>query len=196
LSSILEDKEFERLGSNQTVKVDVRLIAATNQDLHRSVAEGRFREDLFYRLSVFPIYVPPLRERKRDIPALVHYFVSRYANEAKKSIATIPAEAMDALLNWGWPGNIRELQNLVQRCVILTTSPVLRVPLGELRRNGKPSSGKMSPEVERELILQALKEAGGVIGGASGAANRLGMKRTTLYSKMKKLNIRPVELED
>jgi formate hydrogenlyase transcriptional activator len=196
LLRMLQDKEFERLGSNQTVKVDVRLIAATNQDLHRSVAEGRFREDLFYRLNVFPIYVPPLRERKGDIPALVHYFVSRYASEAKKSIATIPAEAMDALLNWGWPGNIRELQNLVQRCVILTTSPVLRVPLAELRRNAKPSSGKMSPEVERELILQALKEAGGVIGGASGAANRLGVKRTTLYSKMKKLNISPVEFQD
>jgi formate hydrogenlyase transcriptional activator len=196
LLRVLQDKEFERLGSNQTVKVDVRLIAATNQDLRRSIAEGRFREDLFYRLNVFPIYVPPLRERKSDIPALVRYFVSRYANEAKKSIAAIPAEAMDALLNWSWPGNIRELQNLVQRCVILTNSPVLRVPLGELRSNAKPSSGRMSPEVERELILQALKEAGGVKGGASGAANRLGMKRTTLYSKMKKLNISPVEFQD
>ena len=196
LLRVLQDKEFERLGSNLTVKVDVRLIAATNQDLHRSIAEGRFREDLFYRLNVFPIYVPPLRERKSDIPALVRYFVSRYAREAKKAIATIPAEAMDALLNWSWPGNIRELQNLVQRCVILTNSPVLRVPLGELRSNAKPSSGKVSPEVEREIILQALKEAGGVIGGASGAANRLGMKRTTLYSKMKKLNISPVEFRD
>jgi formate hydrogenlyase transcriptional activator len=196
LLRVLQEKEFERLGSNRTVKVDVRLIAATNQDLHRSIAEGRFREDLFYRLNIFPIYVPPLRERKSDIPALVRYFVSRYAREAKKSIATIPAEAMDALLNWSWPGNIRELQNLVQRCVILTTSPVLMVPLGELRRNAKPSSGKMSPEVERELILQALKEAGGVIGGASGVANRLGMKRTTLYSKMKKLNISSIEFQD
>ena len=196
LLRVLEHKEFERLGSNRTIKVDVRLIAATNQDLHRSVAEGRFREDLFYRLNVFPIYLPPLRERKSDIPALVRYFVSRYAGEAKKSIATIPAEAMDALLNWSWPGNIRELQNLVQRCVILTTSSVLRVPLGELRRHTKSSSGKMSPEVEREIILQALKEAGGVIAGASGAANKLGMKRTTLYSKMKNLNIRPAEFQD
>jgi formate hydrogenlyase transcriptional activator len=196
LLRVLQDKEFERLGSNRTVKVDVRLIAATNQDLHRSIAEGRFREDLFYRLNVFPIYVPSLRERKSDIPALVRYFVSRYASEAKKSIATIPAEAMDALLNWSWPGNIRELQNLIQRCVILTNSLVLRVPLGELRSNAKPSSGKMPPEVERELILQALKGAGGVIGGASGAANRLGMKRTTLYSKMKRLNISSVEFED
>jgi formate hydrogenlyase transcriptional activator len=193
---VLERKEFESLGSNRTVRVDVRLIAATNQDLRRNVDEGRFREDLFYRLNVFPIYVPPLRERKSDIPALVRYFVSRYASEAKKSIATIPAEAMDALLNWSWPGNIRELQNLVQRCVILTTSSVLRVPLGELRSGAKPPSGKVSPEVERELILQALKEAGGVIGGASGAANRLGMKRTTLYSKMKKLNISSIEFQD
>jgi len=196
LLRVLQDKEFERLGSTRTLKVDVRLIAATNHDLHRSIAEGRFRQDLFYRLNVFPIYVPPLRERTSDIPALVHHFVSRYAREAKKSITTIPAGAMDALMNWNWPGNIRELQNLVHRCVILTDSPVLRVPLGELRSHAKPSSGKMSQEVERELILQALKEAGGVIGGASGAANRLGIKRTTLYSKMKKLNIRPVEFQD
>jgi len=196
LLRVLEEKEFESLGSNRTVKVDVRLIAATNQDLHRSVAEGRFREDLFYRLNVFPIYVPPLRERKSDIPTLVRHFVSRYAGEAKKSIATIPAEAMDALLNWSWPGNIRELQNLVQRCVILTNSPVLRVPLGELRSATKPSSAKRPQEVERELILQALKEAGGVIAGASGAAKRLGMKRTTLYSKMKKLNISHVECQN
>jgi formate hydrogenlyase transcriptional activator len=196
LLRVLEDKEFERLGSNRTVKVDVRLIAATNRDLHRSIAEGRFREDLFYRLNVFPINVPPLRERKSDIPVLVRYFVSRYAREAKKSIATIPAATMDALLDWRWPGNVRELQNLVQRCVILTDSPVLRVPHGELRRNAKPSSGKMSPEIEREIILQALKEARGVMGGASGAANRLGMKRTTLYSKMKKLSIHPVEFQD
>src|SRR5450755_2272299 len=195
LLRVLQDKEFERLGSNRTLKVDVRLIAATNQDLHRSIAEGRFREDLFYRLNVFPIYIPPLRERKSDIPALVRYFVARYASEAKKSIATIPREAMDALRNWNWPGNIRELQNLMQRCVILTNSPVLMVPLGELRSDAKPSSGRVSPEVERELILQALKEAGGVIGGESGAANRLGMKRTTLYSKMKKLNISPVEFQ-
>jgi formate hydrogenlyase transcriptional activator len=195
LLRVLEGKEFERLGSNRTVKVDVRLIAATNQDLHRSIAEGRFRQDLFYRLNVFPIRIPPLRERQSDIPILLRYFVSRYASEAKKSIATISAEAMDALLNWSWPGNIRELQNLVQRCVILTDSLVLRVPLGELKRDTKRSSGKMPQEVERELIFQALRDAGGVIGGASGAANRLGMKRTTLYSKMKKLNISSFEFQ-
>jgi formate hydrogenlyase transcriptional activator len=196
LLRVLQDKEFERLGSNQTMRVNVRLIAATNQDLHRSIAEGRFREDIFYRLNVFPIYVPPLRERKSDIPALVRYFVSRYASEAKKSIVAIPTEAMDALLNWGWPGNIRELQNLVQRCVILTNSSVLMVPLSELRRDAKSPSGKVSQEDQRKLILQALKESGGVIGGASGAANRLGMKRTTLYSKMKKLNINLSEPQD
>jgi transcriptional regulator with GAF, ATPase, and Fis domain len=196
LLRVLQDKEFERLGSNQTVKVDVRLIAATNQKLHGRIAEGRFREDLFYRLNVFPIYVPTLRERKSDIPALVRYFVARYANEAKKSITTIPGEAMDALVNWSWPGNIRELQNLVQRCVILTNSTVLSVPVDELMRDTKPSLGRMSQEGKRELILQALKEAGGVIGGVSGAANRLGMKRTTLYSKMKKLKISAAEFQD
>jgi transcriptional regulator with GAF, ATPase, and Fis domain len=196
LLRVLQDKEFERLGSNQTVKVDVRLIAATNQKLHGRIAEGRFREDLFYRLNVFPIYVPTLRERKSDIPALVRYFVARYANEAKKSITTIPGEAMDALVNWNWPGNIRELQNLVQRCVILTNSTVLSVPVDELIRDTTPSHGRMSQEGKRELILQALKEAGGVIGGVSGAANRLGMKRTTLYSKMKKLKISATEFQD
>jgi formate hydrogenlyase transcriptional activator len=191
LLRVLQDKEFERLGSTRTLKVDVRLIAATNQDLHQSIAEGRFREDLFYRLNVFPIHVPPLRARKSDIPALVGHFVSRYAREWKKPIKTIPAEAMGAFVNWSWPGNVRELQNLVQRCVILTDSPVLRVPLDELRGNATPSSSKMSESAERERILQVLREVGGVIGGASGAARKLGMKRTTLYSRMKKLNIAP-----
>ena len=193
LLRVLQDKEFERLGSNRTVRVDVRLIAATNRDLHRSIIEGRFREDLFYRLNVFPIHVPPLRDRKSDIPALVRYFVAMYAKEAKKSIESISAEAMGALVNWTWPGNIRELQNLLHRCVILTNSTVLMVPLSELETDTKPPSGKMSQAVERELILHALKETGGVIAGPSGAAIRLGMKRTTLYSKMKRLNITPAE---
>jgi formate hydrogenlyase transcriptional activator len=195
LLRVLQDKEFERLGSNRTVRVDVRLIAATNHDLHRSIIEGRFREDLFYRLNVFPIHVPPLRDRKSDIPALVRYFVAMYAKEAKKSIESISAEAMGALVNWTWPGNIRELQNLVHRCVILTNSTVLMVPLSELQTDTKPPSGKMSQAVERELILHALKETGGVIAGPSGAAIRLGMKRTTLYSKMKRLNITPAEFQ-
>jgi len=191
LLRVLQDRKFERLGSNRTLTVDVRLIAATNYDLHQSMAEGRFRQDLFYRLNVFPIHLPPLRARRSDIPALVHRFVSRYASEWKKPIETIPAEAMNALVNWNWPGNIRELQNFVQRCVILTDSTVLRVPIDELKGRANIALGKLSEASERELLLQALKEAGGVIGGASGAARRLGMKRTTLYSRMKKLNIAP-----
>ena len=191
LLRVLQDKQFERLGSTRTVKVDVRLIAATNRDLYKSIAEGSFREDLFYRLNVFPIHVPPLRARKSDISALVNHFVSKYSTEWKKSIETIPAEAMDALLNWSWPGNVRELQNFIQRCVILTDSPVLNVPLAELTVRASASSTKTSPASERQLLLDVLKATNGVIGGASGAAMRLGMKRTTFYSKMKKLNISP-----
>jgi formate hydrogenlyase transcriptional activator len=196
LLRVLQDKEFERLGSTRTLKVDVRLIAATNHDLQQSMAEGRFREDLFYRLNVFPIYVPPLRDRKSDIPALVRRFVSRYASEWKKTIETIPAKAMSALVNWNWPGNVRELQNFIQRCVILTDSPVLKVPVGELKSRVNVASGRISEAVGRELILQALKDASGVIGGPSGAAQRLGMKRTTFYSRMKKLNIAPDNYQD
>ena len=189
LLRVLQNKEFERLGSTRTLKIDVRVIAATNHDLHKSMADGQFREDLFYRLNVFPIYVPPLRARKSDIPALVRRFVSEYAAKWKKSIDTIPTEAMNALVNWNWPGNVRELENFIQRCVILTDSSVLTVPVVELRGRENVSSGRMSEAAERQLILEALKESNGVIGGDSGAAMRLGMKRTTLYSKMKKLNI-------
>jgi formate hydrogenlyase transcriptional activator len=191
LLRVLQNKEFERLGSTRTLKVDVRLIAATNHDLHQSIVEGRFRPDLFYRLNVFPINVPPLRSRKGDIPALVRRFVSRYAREWNKSIDAIPVEAMNALLNWNWPGNIRELQNFIQRCVILTHSSFLTVPVGELESRAKPSFARMPQAAERQLILQALKETNGVIAGPAGAARRLGMKRTTLYSRMKKLNIAP-----
>jgi formate hydrogenlyase transcriptional activator len=190
LLRVLQNKEFERLGSTRTLKVDVRVIAATNQDLHQSIADGRFREDLFYRLNVFPICVPPLRARKSDIPALVRRFVSEYSAKWKKSIDTIPTQAMKSLLDWSWPGNIRELENFIQRCVILTDSSVLTVP-GELIGRANVTSGRMSEAAERQLILAALKESNGVIGGDSGAAMRLGMKRTTLYSKMKKLNIVP-----
>jgi len=157
--------------------------------LHKGIADGRFREDLFYRLNVFPIYVPPLRARKSDIPALVRHFVSIYAGESKKLIDTIPAGAMNALVNWSWPGNIRELQNFIQRCVILTDSSVLTVPVDELTGRANVASRRMPEAAERQLILQALKEANGMIGGPLGAAMRLGMKRTTFYSKMKKLNI-------
>jgi formate hydrogenlyase transcriptional activator len=196
LLRVLQNKEFERLGSTRTLKVDVRLIAATNHDLRQSIAEGRFREDLFYRLNVFPIYVPSLRARRADIPALVRRFVSKYASEGKKSIDAIPAEAMKALLSWNWPGNIRELENFIQRCVILTDSSVLTVPTSELAGRPRLASGKISEVSERQLILQSLKETGGMIGGASGAAKKLGMKRTTFYSKMKKLNIAPTRSED
>jgi formate hydrogenlyase transcriptional activator len=191
LLRVLQNKEFERLGSTRTLKVDVRVIAATNQNLQQSIADGRFREDLFYRLNVFPIYVPALRARKSDIPALVRRFVSEYSAKWKKSIDTIPAEAMNALVDWNWPGNIRELENFIQRCVILTDSSVLTVPVGELAGRANVTSGRRSEAVERQLILAALTESNGVIGGDSGAAMRLGMKRTTLYSKMKKLNIVP-----
>jgi formate hydrogenlyase transcriptional activator len=196
LLRVLQNKEFERLGSTRTLKVDVRLIAATNHDLRQSIAEGRFREDLFYRLNVFPIHVPSLRARKGDIPALVRRFVSRYASQGKKSIDSVPAEAMKALVNWNWPGNIRELENFIQRCVILTDSSVLTVPASELTSRPHLASGRISEAAQRQVILQALKEAGGAIGGASGAAKKLGMKRTTLYSKMKKLNIAPPRSEE
>jgi formate hydrogenlyase transcriptional activator len=191
LLRVLQSKEFERLGSTRTLKVDVRLIAATNHDLRQGIADGRFREDLFYRLNVFPIYVPSLRARKGDIPALVRCFVSRYASAGKKSIDRVSAEAMDALVNWNWPGNIRELENFIQRCVILTDSSELTVPARELTGRSRPVSVKMPEASERQLIVQALRETAGVIGGISGAARRLGLKRTTLYSKMKRLNIAP-----
>jgi transcriptional regulator with GAF, ATPase, and Fis domain len=142
-------------------------------------------------LNVFPIYVPPLRARKSDIPALVRRFLSDYSAKWRKSIDTIPTHAMNALVDWNWPGNIRELENFIQRCVILTDSSVLTVPVGELTGPANVASGRRSEPAERQLILAALREANGVIGGGSGAAMRLGMKRTTFYSKMKKLNIVP-----
>jgi formate hydrogenlyase transcriptional activator len=189
LLRVLQSKQFERLGSSRTIQVDVRLIAATNHDLRQSIGEGRFRQDLFYRLNVFPIYVPPLRARRSDIPELVSHFVSRYANEWKKEIQSIPAEAMKVLMNWNWPGNVRELQNLMQRCVILSDGPVLKVPLGELRHIARPPVGRVAEKIDREVIVRVLKDVDGKIGGAFGAAERLGIKRTTLYSRMKRLKI-------
>jgi formate hydrogenlyase transcriptional activator len=189
LLRVLQSKQFERLGSSRTLNADVRLIAATNHDLHRSIAEGRFRQDLFYRLNVFPIYVPSLRARRSDIPELVSHFVSRYAKEWKKDIHSIPAEAMNTLVNWSWPGNVRELQNLMQRCVILSDTPVLKVPLDEMRHSARPPVGKIPVKIDRELIVRVLRDVDGRIGGAFGAAERLGIKRTTLYSRMKRLKI-------
>jgi formate hydrogenlyase transcriptional activator len=196
LLRVLQEKEFERLGSNRTQKVDVRLIAATNRDLSQMVAGGEFREDLYYRLAVFPIQLPPLRERREDIPVLVEYFVARYARRMKKSIREIPTRAMQAITEWTWPGNIRELQNFIERAVILTTGECLEVPLEELsspRTERAPAGTARSlnlREVEREAILEALRKTRGRVAGPHGAAALLGLKRTTLQSRMRLLNIK------
>jgi formate hydrogenlyase transcriptional activator len=192
LLRVLQEKEFERLGSTRTISVDARLIAATNRDLGRMVAEQRFRSDLFYRLNVFPVVVPPLRDRREDIPTLVRYFVQKYAPGMNKRIETIPAATMEALTRWHWPGNVRELENFVERAVILSQGPVLLAPLTELRTPGEQASppGKATLEgVERDHIIQVLRETGGVIGGPHGAAARLGVKRTTLNNLMRRLGI-------
>jgi PAS domain S-box-containing protein len=187
----LQEKEFERLGSTKPIPVNVRLVAATNRDLAKMVAEGQFRNDLYYRLRVFPILLPPLRERREDIPLLVRYFVDRHARKLYKKIETIPEETMRALTRWDWPGNIRELENFIERAVILTRGPVLRPPLGELEMPGEatPVREYSLEATEREHILRVLRESKGKIGGSEGAAARLGLIRTTLNSKMKKLGI-------
>lgn len=189
LLRVLQDHEFERLGGTRTIRVNVRLIAATNRDLAKSVAEREFRSDLYYRLNVFPIRVPPLRERARDIPLLVRYFVQKFSRRMNRNIETIPAETMGALAAWDWPGNVRELENFIERSVILTEGSVLRVPLSELRPIYENASEGTLREMEREHIVRALRESGGVIAGARGAAARLGMKRTTLQSRIQKLRI-------
>jgi len=192
----LQEKEFERLGSARTIRVDVRLIAATNRDLSQMVASRQFRSDLFYRINVFPMQVPPLRERASDIPLLVNYFVHKHAAENGKHIDRVPAEAIDALLRWPWPGNIRELENFIERAVILSEGESLSLPLAELRLPASDAGSRSAAEPrsaddagEREQIVQALKEARGVIAGPTGAAARLGLKRTTLNSRIRKLGI-------
>jgi len=190
----LQEKEFERLGSTRTISVDVRLVAATNRGLEQMVADKQFRSDLYYRLKVFPIKLPALRERKEDIPILVRYFVHVHARRMDKRIETIPPDVMPALTRWHWPGNIRELENFMERAVILSAGPSLRAPLAELQQleyaDGPPSTQSETLEfAEREHILRALREAKGMIGGPDGAAARLGLKRTTLNSKIKKLGI-------
>lgn len=186
----IQEREFERLGSNVTQTVDVRLIAATHRPLSAMVQEGSFRQDLFYRLCVFPIPVPPLRERKEDIPSLVRYFVQKYAARMDRKIERIPTTTMEALVAWSWPGNIRELQNLMERSVILSQGPELRVPLPELRSPSEPEApGRTHEEVKSQRIRAVLKECRGLISGPHGAAARLGLKRTTLNSRMKKLGI-------
>lgn len=191
LLRVLQEQEFERLGSTKTIRVDVRLVAATNRDLKGLVEAKEFRSDLYYRLNVFPITMPALRDRREDIPILVRYFTQRHAVRMHKNIQTIPAETLDVLSRYGWPGNIRELENLVERSVILTQGTTLQVPLGELQLEGCSSgaSTEILQGTEREHILRILREAKWVIGGPDGAAARLGLKRTTLGSKLKKLGI-------
>ena len=193
LLRVLQEREFERLGSSRTLRTDARLIAATNRDLAAMVEAGTFRADLFYRLNVFPIHVPALRERPEDIPLLVRHFVQQLGRRMNKVVETIPAEAMSALARYDWPGNIRELQNLVERALILTKGPVLRVPLDELKAHGAPAAGSSRPrtlqEAEREHVLAALEETHWVLGGPNGAAARLGMNRSTLQFRLKRLGI-------
>jgi len=190
LLRVLQEREFERLGSSRTIKTDARLIAATNRDLAELVEERQFRADLYYRLNVFPITVPPLRERRDDIPLLVRYFVQQYARRMNRRITNIPAEAMQALTRYHWPGNIRELQNFIERAVILSPGPALQAPVRELKGlKGPAASAVTLADAESDAILRALREAGGRVGGPQGAAAKLGMKRTTLQAKMRKLGI-------
>jgi formate hydrogenlyase transcriptional activator len=192
LLRVLQEQEFERLGSNRTQRVDVRLLAATNVSLTQMVAEKKFRSDLYYRLKVFPIDVPPLRDRREDIPLLVRYFSNKYARRMGKQIESIPREAMDALFHYAWPGNIRELQNLMERAVLLSAGTSLRVPLGEILTgsdDGAACRGNALEQAEREQIVRALRESNWVVGGARGAATRLGLKRTSLAYRIQKLGI-------
>ena len=188
----LQEREFERLGSTRTKRVNVRLVAATNRDLEKMIEDHEFRSDLYYRLNVFPIRIPPLRERPEDIPLLVRYFTQKYARRMEKPIESIPAAAMKKLSSWQWPGNIRELENFIERSVILSHGPVLQVPIGELTNNtSAPTPAVSSDAGERARILRTLKETKGRVAGADGAAARMGLKRTTLISRMKKLGIQP-----
>jgi formate hydrogenlyase transcriptional activator len=195
LLRVLQEREFERLGSTRTQRVDVRIVAATNRDLERMVEDGSFRSDLYYRLSVFPITVPPLRERAGDIPALARHFAAKCARRLGRPAPVIPDAATEALVRWTWPGNIRELQNVIERAVIVSSGPELVLPLQDLQPKTSQVSSKSRPaptlkDAERETILRALREAGGIIAGPSGAAARLGLRRTTLQSKMRRLGIR------
>jgi transcriptional regulator with GAF, ATPase, and Fis domain len=214
LLRVLQEREFERLGSTHTRKVNVRLVAATNRDLEKMVADREFRSDLFYRLNVFPIRIPSLRERKDDIPLLVSYFGQKFAKQMQKKIESVPSAAMKALTAWEWPGNIRELENFIERAVILTRGKALEVPLTELRKaetktatdpvdaNKKRTARKASswrPDIsagaekyerkQREEIIDALNACKGRVGGADGAATRMGINRTTLLYRMRKLGI-------
>jgi formate hydrogenlyase transcriptional activator len=178
----LQEQEFERLGSTRTVQVDVRLVAATNRDLSRMVADGQFRSDLYYRLNVFPVVLPPLRERAEDIPMLARHFTQRFARRMSRQIESIPIEVMDALVRYPWPGNIREMQNVIERAVILSPGPALQIPAGDLKPAAQPVEAALEAPVtlfdaERDHILGVLRQTNWVVGGPNGAAARLGMKR-------------------
>lgn len=186
LLRVLQEREFERLGSNRTISSDVRIVAATNLDLRKMVSAGKFRSDLYYRLDVFPIIVPPLRERREDIPLLVQYFLSKFASRMKRNIESIPVEGMQSLCRYLWPGNIRELEHVIERAVILSRGSVLNVPPFETAAAEEvlPPPSSTLENVEREHIIRVLRESQGKIGGPGGAAERLGMNRTTLNSRM------------
>lgn len=188
----VQEQEFERLGSAKTIHVDARIIAATHRDLRAMIREDEFREDLFYRLNVFPIEIPPLRERRGDIPLLVNYFVSKLSRQMGKKIHSIPGQAMEFLANASWPGNVRELENVIERAVILTQGDELHVPIAELKNAmSAPLTDSVSTfhDAERQAIIDALKAASGKIAGVDGAAERLGLRRTTLQNKMHRLNV-------
>jgi formate hydrogenlyase transcriptional activator len=193
LLRVLQEQEFERLGSSRTIRVGVRVVAATNSDLAQMVAEKKFRSDLYYRLNVFPITLPPLRDRPEDIPLLVHFFAQKFAQQMKKPIERIPAETIATLTRYPWPGNIRELQNLIERAVILSRGRVLEIPLAELKQAAEVITDQTKASsleaVEREHILRVLRESNWVIAGPQGAAARLGLNRTTLNHRMRKLGI-------
>jgi formate hydrogenlyase transcriptional activator len=190
LLRVLQEQEFERLGGTRSIRTDVRLVAATNRDLSKMVEQGTFRADLYYRLNVFPIHIPPLRERRDDIPILARYFVDKFAKSMNRKISRVPDSVMDALTRYAWPGNIRELQNFIERAVILSEGSSLRPPLAELRESkSKSNAGATLREVERKHVLQVLRETDYVLGGPSGAAARLGIPRTTLIYRMRRLGI-------
>jgi formate hydrogenlyase transcriptional activator len=195
LLRVLQEQEFERLGGTRTIRVDVRVVAATNRDLTEMIAQGRFRQDLFYRLNVFPVALPPLRERPDDIPRLVRHFTQHFARRIGRRIETIPAAVMEALVQYGWPGNVRELQNVIERAVILSPGSTLQVPAADLPPDREPATDPPAAaaitlsDAERAHILRVVSEANWVLGGPHGAAARLGMKRSTLHWKMKKLGI-------
>src|ERR1700723_3268647 len=193
LLRVLQEREFERLGSTRTQKVDVRIVAATHRDLEGMILEKLFRSDLYYRLNVFPVSVPPLRERPEDIPLLVQHFVQQAARQMRKTIDTIPQETMEALTRYRWPGNIRELENVIERSVILSPGPVLRLSSRDLNSRVPPDRSadryQTLEEVERNHILRTLKETRWILSGPTGAASRLGLNRSTLYFRMKKLGV-------